>query len=166
MGMTYRLDTVDGYELINDMVFDRERLGFFMGLKTEDIEKINQTGRCFVTMEHIDRAIKFLTDFNDRIRAMPIDTGSEAYKALRIVDNKVVVDEEGYAIYDYFGTPNNIAVLKEVEKVLNKTYHFVFPWDKIYTDDRFGVTRYISALKEAKKLMHRFRSDKAVLLYY
>lgn len=36
MGMTYRLDTQSGYNLISDMVFDREWLGDFMGLSDEE----------------------------------------------------------------------------------------------------------------------------------
>lgn len=170
MGMTYRLDTQSGYNLISEMVFDREWLGDFMGLSDEEYGMIDRNGKCLVNMKHINRAIHFLEDFNERMRRMPYDKESEAYKMLRTEEHdgneRIVLDENGNAVYDYVGSDDNIAILKEVEKVLCRTYHFLFPWEEGTTSENFGVTHYINALKSAKACMEKMNVSVAVLFWY
>jgi len=142
MGWTYTIETKGGNELLMDCVFQNERLSSFMGIEGDDSATLVNNGRLEITTAHIDRAIKFLTDFNERIKKMPFDPQG---------DNT---------------TEKNSAIFKEVEKVLCRSYHFMFPWNE--TDIRwngFGVLYMIDALNEVKRQMRNFRTNVAYLCY-
>lgn len=172
MGWNYILRAKSGYDLFDYDVFDREGLARFMQLTKDEYDTMHKVGRVEVNIKHIDNAIAFLTDFNERIRKMPCDEdGGNTFKNVREETDeqgkkRIVRDEKGEYVYDYFGTEKNIAIFKEVDKVLCREYHFNYPWQKDRVNGNgFGVTYMIEALEKAKRHLRDLHVETAWLYY-
>ena len=140
-------------ELVNDRVFDRERLAAWCGLKREDWA---EDGVAVLEQHHVRRAREVLQRLVDRIAAMPFTPDPPIGHLQRDPDT----DGVGYV---YVGSPENVAIVREVENVLQKTYHFTYKWQQ---DRPFGVPHMINALDDVLAFMES-NPDRVVLaLYY
>lgn len=159
----------DGVTLLtDDMVFDREALRGWMGLSESDVTK-EDSELYAVSLEHVDRALDVLNKLHNKVREMPYDPDP---------DNKTGFYLESLkpgAKMVYHGTPNNIAIYKEVEKVLARPYHFNFPWmvdrwkkeGKIQDPrEAWGVPYMLSALAKIRRYMVEHPEEKVVVGTY
>ena len=136
--------------LTDDMVFDRECLDRWMQLKAEDYVLPDDNGLFIVKPEHVSRAIDTLETLLDKVASMPFD---------RIAENEIVYNkrtwnsETGCWNNEYHGSPNNIAIFKEVEKVLLRDYHFTFPWEKQEWKTYGRVPQMLATLRRVQDFM-------------
>lgn len=136
--------------LTDDMVFDRERLGSWLQLKDEDFVFPDDNGLFIVNKEHIGRAIDALGTLLDKVASMPFD---------RVAQNEIVYNKQEWNSEkncwdnEYHGSPNNIAIFKEVEKVLLRTYHFTFPWEDPEWKSKSGVSQMLATLRRVQDFM-------------
>lgn len=136
--------------LTDDMVFDRERLGSWMQLKDEDYVFPNDNDLFIVKQEHVSRAIDTLETLLDKVASMPFD---------RVAQNEMVYNrrkwnpEKDCWDNEYHGSPNNIAIFKEVEKVLLRESHFTFPWEDPGWKTAGRVPQMLAALRRVQDFM-------------
>lgn len=136
--------------LTDDMVFDRERLGSWMQLKDEDFVFPDGNGLFIITPEHVSRAIDTLETLVGKVASMPFD---------RVVQNEKVYNKQKWNPEkdcwdnEYHGSPNNIAIFKEVEKVLLREYHFTFPWEDPGWKTAGRVPQMLAALRRVQDFM-------------
>ena len=173
MGWTYRIDALPkgisakewvstkGYKslspltLVDDDVFDREGLAHWMGAKEEDW----LDDWCLpVSKEMVERAIGVLRELQDKVAKMPFKEDSE-------VD---IWWNPKTDAYEYEGEPENIAIVKEVRKVLCREYHFRYPWeckgDK--NEDKGGVIWMIRELEKVQRFMAENPDTAVIAVYY
>lgn len=147
-------------ELVDDMVFDRERLSFWCGTTQSDWVNPDDNFARVLTKTHVDRAIAILQGLLDKVESMPFTKGADAYseKSWDLQTDKWK--------YEYFGDPVNIEIVKEVDKVFSRSYHFTFPWesDDWKTDNR--AADMIRALKRVRRFMEENPDRAVVALYY
>lgn len=153
----YEITGTDGeLDLTDDMIFDRECLGGWMGLKYEDY--VDYSLKFRVTKEHLDRAISTLQKLIDKVSSMPYVDGDGSY-----TDYRYKHSPDGEYEKEFLGPPENIAIMKEVMKVFARGYHYTYPWEH-------GITtrqeRMIQALKVAREFMERFPDWEVFGLYY
>lgn len=174
-GITPQLKDLFGSEqrggvtlLTDDMVFDREALGRWMRLSKSDVTK-EDSELYAVSLAHVDRALDVLNKLHNKVREMPYDPDPDDktgfyYESLEPGAKEV-----------YHGTPNNIAIYKEVEKVLAKPYHFNFPWmvdrwkkEGVIQDTReeLGVPNMVAALAKIRRYMVEHPEEKIVVGSY
>ena len=132
--------------LSDDRVFDRECLGSWMQLKDEDFVFPDDNGLFIITPEHVSRAIDTLEALVDKVASMPFDRVAQNERVYQTWDSEK-------DCYEYHGSPNNIAIFKEVEKVLLRTYHFTFPWENPEWKTANGVSRMLAALRRVQDFM-------------
>lgn len=159
MGMTYQIIAEkDGnrLDLTDDMVFDRECLGTWMGLTCEDYVDFNYKFR--VTKEHLDNAITTLQELVDKVSSMPYVDGDGSYTDCQYEDGP-----DGDYELVFSGPPENVAIMKEVMKVFAREYHYTYPWER-RTDTR--QERMIQALKSVKEFMETSPGWEVFGLYY
>lgn len=65
--------------------------------------------------------------------------------------------------YDFEGSKENVAICKEVAKVLLRPEHFNYPWQ---TDRPFGVPNMIEALRKVRAFMESNPDRVVMALYY
>ena len=136
--------------LTDDMVFDRERLGRWMQLKDEDFVFPDDNGLFIVKPEHVSRAIYMLETLLDKVASMPFDPVAQN----EIVYNKQIWNSEKDCWdNEYHGSPNNIAIFKEVEKVLLRANHFAFPWEEPKWKTYGRVPEMLAALRRVQDFM-------------
>ena len=136
--------------LTDDMVFDRERLGRWMQLKDEDFVFPNDNGLFIVKPEHVIRAIDTLETLLDKVASMPfdpVDSRGTVYNRREWNSEKQGWDNE------YHGSPNNIAIFKEVEKVLLRASHFTFPWENPEWKIKNRVSQMLTTLRRVQDFM-------------
>lgn len=145
--------------LTDDMLFDRECLGTWMGVKDEDF--ISYECKFRITKGHLDRAILTLQTLVDKISTMPFVEGenSETYCQYN-VNGEPGTEAE----YEYYGPPENIAIMKEVMKVFNRETHYTYPWEDTTYGTRQG--RMIQALTMIRDFMEKFPEWEIIGLYY
>lgn len=159
-----------GEEIIDEDTFDREALGFWMGLSDEQWDSMHMNGYCFITIDHIKNAIKVLKDLDERVSHMRFVMGgrNEAKNLRWVYATKELK-------WEWIGPEENEAIFREVMKVFNKHYHYIFPWDtglKGLTY-KWGCPGYIKELEAAlEKVEDAMTSPdcpdgcEIVLLYY
>lgn len=136
--------------LTDDMVFDRERLGSWMQLKAEDYVIPNDNGLFIVKPEHVSRAIDTLETLLGKVASMPFD---------RIAENEIVYNNRTWNSEkrcwdnEYHGSLNNIAIFKEVEKVLLRANHFTFPWGNPEWKTYGRVPQMLAVLRHVQDFM-------------
>lgn len=171
--LDYLMDDIRavGWEIIDDNTFDREALGSWMGLSKEQWYSMRMNGYCFITIDHIKNAIKVLKDLDERVSHMRFVMGvkNEATKMTWDYDAKEWK-------WEWIGPEENEAIFREVMKVFNKYYHYIFPWDtrfKSSTDKWWGCSWYIKELEAALENVEDAMTSpdypdgcEIVLLYY
>jgi hypothetical protein len=150
----------ESLELVDDLVFDRECLASWMDVTAEDYIDFNY---CFViTRDHVKNAISTLRNLVEKVKTMPFDELTPEDDEPGIF--KKYDDKKCDFVESYVGSPNNVAILKEVEKVMAREYHFTFPWEHDRNYDRIGDM--ILALEKVGRFMEE-NPDRIVLgLYY
>lgn len=138
------------HPLTDDMVFDRERLGSWMQLQGEDFVFPDDYGLFIVKPEHVSRAIDTLETLLDKVASMPFDRVAQNEK---VYNKQEWNSEKNCWDNEYHGSPNNIAIFKEVEKVLLREYHFSFPWEAPEWKTIGRVAQMISALRRVQDFM-------------
>ena len=128
--------------IIDDCTFDRERLGLWMGLTSEQMNSIHSNGYCVVSLEQLKVALDFLEDLVSKVKKMPFDKGSENRNVCVGFDKN-----KGESVYKWTGTSKNKEIYDIVMKSFAKDYHFNFPWD--HNPNDVGVPDYIDSLKNA-----------------
>lgn len=149
--------------LTDDMVFDRECLGSWMQLKYEDYVFPNDNGLFIVNKEHISRAIDTLETLVGKVASMPFDRvaqNEEVYNKRAWNSEKNCWDNE------YHGSPNNIAIFMEVEKVLLRAYHFTFPWENPEWQTAGRVPQMLATLRRVQDFMRDCPNRVIVGEYY
>ena len=149
--------------LTDDMVFDRECLGSWMQLKDEDYVIPNDNGLFIVKPEYVSRAIDTLETLLDKVASMPFDPveGREpVYNRQGWNSEKQDWDNE------YHGSPNNIAIFKEVEKVLLHAHHFTFPWENPEWKTANRVPQMLTTLHRVQDFMKENPNRVIVGEYY
>lgn len=147
----------DKLELTDDMIFDRECLGIWMGLTEADYIDFNYKFR--ITKEHLDRAISTLQTLVDKVSSMPFVGGHGSY-----TDCLKKYNPNGEDELIFTGPPENIAIMKEVQKVFIREYHYTYPWEDDGSTTRQG--EMIRALKVTKEFMEKFPDWNIMGLYF
>lgn len=136
--------------VLDDSTFDRECLGFWMGITEEQRNEIDTNGCCKVTVDQFKNAQNFLKDLVAQVKKMPFDYRGK---------NEMVYDgfdkKSGESKYKWTGTRNNKAIYDLVMKSFAKDYHFTFPWQK----GKLGVPDYIETLGETITKIEQFYNN-------
>ena len=150
----------DSDELVDDMVFDRESLAKWLGTKREDWLG---GGLAFtISPEQVARAESVLTGLLETVRSLPYDKVKKGEARPRVESSYDY--KTGKVNYAYFGSPKNVEILKVVNEVMNRDYHFTYPWDEDKNYNR--VEEMISALKGVRKFMEENPDREVIGLYY
>lgn len=179
MGMTYRVDALKptvtikkyfdskGHEpnavadtIIDDMVFDREDAfrrwcGFPPWLP-------GKKGFAFrIETRHLQNARAVLQGLLDLVAKMPFTMDGPAQFDCKW--NEQTGEYEDV----YSGSQENVAILKAINEVLSRNYHFgYFPWEERATIVGSGVKVMIAALDGAIEFMESNPDRIVIGLYY
>lgn len=151
--------------IIDDDTFDRENLGSWLGLTDKQWDSAHNNGYCIIMIDQIKRAIKVLEDLDKRVAKMPFKTEGRNAE----IDRKYDKEADMY-VGKWDGPKENEAIYREVKKVINKDYNYVWPWENIYS----GCSEFINALKFALEHIninydlneHGIIDHEIVLLYF
>lgn len=184
MGMTYKVvalkpnvtveqylcdDSVERGEsadiIINDMVFDREDAfrawcGCPAWIPGEEWYAFR------VEKHNLEKARAVLQELYDKVSRMPFTTDTKENPAYSEFRGFTPPDHWEYV---YHGSPENVAILKEVDKVLDRTHHFgYFPWEDKSAEIGLGggVKSMIAALDGAIEFMEANPDRTVIGLYY
>ena len=146
-------DLMGATELVDDMVFDRERLAAWLGLGRKSWV---DEGCAVLTPYNVRRAKGVLQRLVDLVSEMPYTPDPPTGHLVEDV-------KTGGVKYEYEGSPENVAIVKEVEKVLLRTYHFNYKWQP---DRPFGVPHMIKALNDVLAFMEANHDRVVMALYY
>lgn len=176
MGMTYKIialpkgvtpkqylnsDDIEDEELVDDLVFDRERLAMWCGTTQADWFPPNDNYAIVLTKAHIDRAIDTLQGLLDKVASMPFTNDDNADFKLDWNPTTETFDEK------YYGSKENIAILKEVNKVFSRHYHhFTYPWEREDWKEECRATEMIHALQRVRRFMEHHPDRAVIALYY
>lgn len=145
--------------IIDDMVFDRED-SLFSWMEVENSDCLDTYGEIFVVKrKYLRNARAVLQGLLDRVAQMPFTKDNPARCEVGEYDE----NKKDYK-RTYHGSPENIAILKEVEKVLTRTYHFTFPWQEPYMYD--SVKMMVKALDKADVFMSENPDRVVIGMYY
>lgn len=180
MGMTYKIvalkptTTIEQYfggdeshdpdnganTIIDDMVFDRE-VEFRAWCGCPPWIKGEQGYAFRIEKRHLQNALATLRGLRNRVAAMPYTNDAEINPPY----HEKVFNKETKSYEDvYHGSAENVAILKEVEKVLSRDYHFLFPWEKPWKYEPFKLM--ISSLEYAIAFMGANPGRIVIGLYY
>lgn len=145
--------------VLDDSTFDRECLGHWMGLTSNDFDEININGFCKVNLDQFKKAQNFLKDLVAQVKKMPFDAHGKNEMLYAGIDKTT-----GESKYKWTGTQKNKAIYDLVMKSFAKDYHFTFPWQ----DGKLGVPDYIETLGETITKIEQFynNSDEYDLLLF
>lgn len=146
-------DLMGATELVDDTVFKDEKLPTWCLFMQEDW--IGDTA-VVLKPHHIKSALEDLERLVDRVAAMPFTSAPP-------IVNQKRIPPMWFKKYDFEGSPENVAICKEVSKVLLDPTHFNYPWQ---SDRIFGVPRMIEALHKVQKFMESNPDREVIALYY
>ena len=164
MGMTYKIialpkgvtpkqyfnsEDIEDEELVDDLVFDRERLGTWCG-----------AGDFVMTKDGVERAISVLQGLMDKVASMPFTKDDDADYEETWNSQTETWEKK------YYGSKENIAILKEVNKVFCRHYHFTYPWEREDWKDDCRATEMIHALQRVRRFMEHHPDRAVIALYY
>ena len=176
MGMTYKIvalkpaTTIEQYlespdmdhdadTIIDDMVFNRED-GFIAWCGCPPWIKGAEGYAFRIEKRHLQNARTVLQRLLDRVEKMPFTMDKPTF--VRYRENAETGEYE--AIYS--GSPENVAIMEAVTKVLSYDYHFgYFPWDRRVCTGG-GVKSMIAALDIAIEFMEANPGRIVIGLYY
>ena len=166
MGMTYKIialpkgvtpkqyfnsEDIEDEELVDDLVFDRERLGPWCGAYAGDF---------VMTKDGVERAISVLQGLMDKVASMPFTKDDDADYEENWNSQTETWEKK------YYGSKENIAILKEVNKVFSRHYHFTYPWESEDWKDDCRATQMIHALQRVRRFMEHHPDRAVIALYY
>lgn len=166
MGMTYQIialpkgvtpkqyfnsEDIEEEELVDNLVFDRERLGPWCGAYAGDF---------VMTKDGVERAISVLQGLMDKVASMPFTKDDDADYEEHWNSQTKTWEEK------YYGSKENIAILKEVNKVFSRHYHFTYPWERDDWKDDCRATEMIHALQRVRRFMEHHPDRAVIALYY
>lgn len=166
MGMTYKIialpkgvtpkqyfnsNDIEDEELVDDLVFDRERLGPWCGAYAGDF---------VMTKDGVERAISVLQGLMDKVASMPFTKDDDADYEKNWNSQTGTWEEK------YYGSEENIAILKEVNKVFSRHSHFTYPWEREDWKNDCRATEMIHALQRVRRFMEHHPDRAVIALYY
>ena len=175
MGMTYKIialpkgvtpkqyinsEDIEDEELVDDLVFDRECLAKWCGTTRADWFPPNDNYAIVLTKAHIDRAIDTLQGLLDKVASMPFTKDDDADYEETWNSQTETWEKK------YYGSKENIAILKEVNKVFSRHYHFTYPWEREDWKDDCRATGMIHALQRVRRFMEHHPDRAVIALYY